>query len=170
MDFVPRRGQKRLFKRNSDLVVVERPPCFSDEHFQLYRKYQSSRHTDGSMDHADRDAYEDFLVKSPVDTRFFEFRTSDSPGKGRLLALAVTDVVDDGLSAVYTFFDPEESRRGLGVYAILWQIRQTASMDLPYLYLGYWIKDCRKMSYKQDYRPLEGWRDGVWRPLEFKQV
>ena len=170
MDFVPRRGQKRLFKRNSDLVVVERPPCFSDEHFQLYRKYQSSRHTDGSMDHADRDAYEDFLVKSPVDTRFFEFRTSDSPGKGRLLALAVTDVVDDGLSAVYTFFDPEESRRGLGVYAILWQIRQTAGMDLQYLYLGYWIRDCRKMSYKQDYRPLEGWRDGVWRPLEFKQV
>ena len=169
-NFVPRRGQKRLLKRNSDLVVVERPPYFSDEHFQLYRKYQSSRHTDGSMDHEDRNAYEDFLIKSPVDTRFFEFRTSDSPDKGRLLALAVTDVVDDGLSAVYTFFDPGEARRGLGVFAILWQIQQTASMDLPYLYLGYWIKDCRKMSYKQDYRPLEGWRDGIWRPMEFKQV
>lgn len=167
-DFVARRGQKRILKRNSDIEVVERPPYFSDEHFQLYRRYQRSRHTDGSMDHEDADAYEDFLVNSPVDTRFFEFRNSGSPDKGKLLALAVTDVVDDGLSAVYTFFDPGEARRGLGVFAILWQIQQTTHMNLPYLYLGYWIKDCQKMSYKQDYQPLEGWRDGNWHPLKIK--
>jgi len=167
-DFVPRRGQKRILKRNSDLVVIERQPYSSDEHFRLYRKYQGSRHTDGSMDHEDRYAYEDFLVKSPVDTRFFEFRNSGSPDKGKLLALAVTDVVEDGLSAVYTFFDPGEARRGLGVFAILWQIQQTAHMNLPYLYLGYWIKDCQKMSYKRDYRPLESWREGNWHPLKIK--
>jgi len=167
-DFVARRGQKRISKRNSDIEVVEHQPYFSDEHFQLYRKYQKSRHTDGSMDHEDRNAYEDFLVKSPVDTRFFEFRTTGSPDKGKLLALAVTDVVDDGLSAVYTFFDPDEGQRGLGVFAILWQIRHTARLNLSDLYLGYWIKDCQKMSYKQDYRPLEGWRDGNWRPLEIE--
>ena len=167
-EFVPRRGQKRLLKRNRDLVVYERSPSFSEEQFRLYRKYQSSRHTNGSMDHEDRNAYEDFLVKSPIDTRFFEFRTSSNAEKSRLLALAVTDVVDDGLSAVYTFFDPEESRRGLGVYAVLWQIQQAVAMGLDYLYLGYWIKDCRKMSYKTDYQPLEAWQDGVWRPLHIK--
>jgi len=167
-NFMPRRGQKRLLKRNHDLVVEECLPYFSDEQFQLYRKYQSLRHTDGSMDHEDRNAYEDFLVKSPIDTRFFEFRTADYPDKGRLLALAVTDVVNDGLSAVYTFFDPNETRRGLGVYAVLWQIQQAVRMDLDYLYLGYWIKDCRKMSYKQDYQPLEAWREGEWRLLDVK--
>jgi arginyl-tRNA--protein-N-Asp/Glu arginylyltransferase len=167
-DFVPRRGQKRLLKRNCDLIVDEQLPYFSDEQFQLYRKYQSSRHTDGSMDHDDRSAYEDFLVKSPIDTRFFEFRAPDRSGNGRLLALAVTDMVEDGMSAVYTFFDPDEARRGLGVYAVLWQIRQTALLGLKYVYLGYWIKDCRKMSYKQDYQPLEAWRDGTWRPLTTK--
>ena len=166
--FTPRRGQKRILKRNGDLVVDQRPPYFSDEHFQLYRKYQSSRHTDGSMDHDDRNAYEDFLVKSPIDTRFFEFRAPHRPGNGKLLALAVTDMVEDGMSAVYTFFDPDEARRGLGVYAVLWQIRQAALSDLKYVYLGYWIKDCRKMSYKQDYQPLEAWRDGAWRALAIK--
>jgi len=164
-NFEPRRGQRRILKRNSDLVALEREPHFSEEQFDLYRKYQSSRHTDGSMDHEDRNAYEDFLVKSPIDTRFFEFRTSEKPQKGQLLALAVTDVVDNGLSAVYTFFDPQEPRRGLGVYAILWQIQQAVALDLEYLYLGYWIKNCGKMSYKKDYQPLEAWRDGVWRPL-----
>jgi len=113
------------------------------------------------MDHEDQNAYEDFLVKSPVDTRFMEFRTSD----GRLVALAVTDIVVDGFSAVYTFFDPGESRRGLGVYAILRQVQQAAGANLKYLYLGYWIRDCGKMSYKTDYQPLEAWRDGVWRPM-----
>ncbi|MGW8248626.1 MAG: arginyltransferase [Acidiferrobacterales bacterium] len=164
-DFVPRRGQRRILNRNSDLVVFERQPYFSDEQFQLYRKYQHSRHTNGSMDHEDRNAYDDFLVKSPVDTRFFEFRVPGEQEDGRLLALAVTDVVDNGLSAVYTFFDPEESRRGLGVYAILWQIQQAEVMGLKYLYLGYWIRNCRKMSYKTDYQPLEAWRDDMWRPL-----
>ena len=152
-------------KRNEDLIVSEHSPHFSVEHFELYSKYQSTRHTDGSMDHKDRNAYEDFLVNSPIRTRFFEFRISNGPREGELLAVAVSDVIDDGLSAVYTYFDPDEARRGLGVYAILWQIQHSTVMKLDYVYLGYWIKDCQKMSYKQNFHPLQGWRDGAWRPL-----
>jgi len=111
------------------------------------------------MDHDDRQACEDFLVNSPVASRFLEIRSTAD----QLLAVAVTDIVDDGYSAVYTFYDPEQHHRGLGVYAILQQIRQAQQAGLDYLYLGYWIAGCDKMSYKQDYRPLQGFRDGAWR-------
>lgn len=164
--FTPRRGQRRLVRRNSDLVVTEQLPRFDDEHYDLYRKYQRTRHTNGSMDQDDRSAYEDFLVNSPVNTRFYEMRASAKEGSGKLLAVAVTDIVDNGLSAVYTFFDPDEAARGLGVFAVLWQIQQASRLNLEYLYLGYWIKECRKMSYKQDYQPLQAYRDGEWAPLQ----
>ena len=114
------------------------------------------------MDHDDPKAYEDFLVNSEANTRFFEMRQFDT---GKLLAVAVTDIVDDGLSAVYTFFDPTEIRRGLGIYAVLWQIKHALSLDLSFLYLGYWIKDCQKMSYKQDFQPLEGFQHDTWHPI-----
>jgi len=159
--FTARRGQKRLLKRNTDLVVLEKSPYFSEEHFDLYKKYQGRRHKDGSMDHDDRNMYEDFLVRSPIDTRFFEFRNQEE----KLLAVAVSDFVEDGLSAVYTYFDPDETRRGLGVFAVLWQIQETIRLGLDHLYLGYWIKDCAKMAYKQDYQPLEAWGNGAWEIL-----
>lgn len=160
-EFEPRRGQRRVWARNQDLRVIETRPCLSEEHFSLYRQYQQGRHTGGSMDHDDHQAYEDFLVNSPVASRFMEVRSADN----ELLAVAVTDIVDDGYSAVYTFYDPEQHRRGLGVYAILQQIRQVQQAGLDYLYLGYWIAGCDKMSYKQDYRPLQGFRNGTWQSI-----
>lgn len=161
-----RRSQKRILQRNTDLVVTESVPRFDEEHYLLYRSYQKARHSNGSMDQDDPQAYEDFLVKSNIDTRFFEIRMPAGNNRAPLVAIAVTDVVVDGLSAVYTFFDPHQGRRGLGVFSILWQIRQAARLNLPYVYLGYWIRDCQKMSYKRDYRPLQGFVDGNWRALE----
>lgn len=165
-EFAIRRGQKRILQRNQDLVVTESVPRFDTEHYRLYRSYQQARHNDGSMDQDDPKAYEDFLAKSNVDTRFFEIRMPAGNDQHALVAIAVTDVVADGLSAVYTFFDPEQGRRGLGVFSILWQIRHAARLNLPYVYLGYWIKDCHKMSYKQDYRPLQGFFNGIWSDLD----
>lgn len=161
-EFAPRRGQRRVWTRNQDLQLYEAPPRYSDEHFTLYRKYQHMRHAGGSMDHDDRQAYEDFLVNSPVESRVLEFRSANK----QLLAVAVTDIVDNGHSAVYTFFDPQQQQRGLGVYSILQQIQRVQQSGLEYLYLGYWIAGCDKMSYKQDYRPLQGYRDGAWQPIE----
>jgi len=162
MRFSPRRGQKRVWRRNHDLEVTVRSPAFVDDHFRLYRHYQSQRHAGSSMDQNDPSAYTEFLVTSPVTTRFAEFRDS---GNGQLLAIAVIDLVDDGLSAVYTFFDCDASHRGLGVYAILWQIEYAKSLGLPYLYLGYWIGECGKMSYKQHYQPLEAYFGNEWLPF-----
>ncbi len=163
--FNARRGQKRILNRNQDIIVTETEPRFSDEHFSLYCAYQNARHPNGGMDHGDPNAYEDFLVNSQTNTRFFEMRQQQASGSGALLAVAVTDIVENGLSAVYTYFDPTEVRRGLGVFAVLWQIQHAARLNLPYVYLGYWIKDCQKMSYKQDFRPLEGFQGGHWGQL-----
>jgi arginyl-tRNA--protein-N-Asp/Glu arginylyltransferase len=160
--FRPSRSQKRILKRNQDLRLVETPPRFDEKHFSLYRQYQKARHTNGSMDNDDRQAYEDFLVDTPVDNRFLEFRDD----RDTLLAVAVTDFTDSGLSAVYTFFDPDQPRRGLGVFAILHQVALAKAYGLDYLYLGYWIKDCDKMSYKQNYRPLQGFIGNNWRMIK----
>lgn len=160
--FTPRRGQRRVIRRNQDVAVREMTPYFSEEHFALYQKYQHARHTHGSMDNDDLDAYQDFMVNSPVNTRLFEMRIPGGKSEPNLLAVSVSDVTEDGLSAVYTFFDPDESARAPGVFAILWQIQLAARLNLDYLYLGYWIKECDKMAYKQDYRPLQGFRDGKW--------
>ena len=160
--FQPRRGQKRVWRRNSDLKVSIVEPRFEEDHFQLYRQYQRRRHPGSSMDQNEPSAYNEFLVASPVSTRFIEFR---EPGSKRLLAVAVVDLVGDGISAVYTYFNCDESHRGLGVYAILWQIDYAQSLGLPCLYLGYWIRDCGKMSYKQHYQPLEAYSGNRWLPF-----
>lgn len=160
-EFQPRRTQRRIKQRNHDLVITETMPRFSEEHFALYKKYQHARHAGESMDNGDPAAYQDFLVSSPADTRFLEFRAGD----GKLMAVAVFDVVDDGLSAVYTFFDPGVPRRGLGILAILQEIEITRYLGLSHLYLGFWIAGCRKMAYKGNYRPLQGYIDDEWRDL-----
>lgn len=155
--FAARRGQRRVWARNRDLEIIERAASFEQEHFDLYLRYQSHRHTGGGMDDPDPGKYTQFLIGAGIETVFYEFRLH-----GRLLALAVTDVLPDGLSAVYTFFDPTDSERGLGVYAILTQVERARARGLPYLYLGYWIRESPKMSYKTDYRPLEMFRKGRW--------
>ena len=159
--FRPDRGQRRIWKRNQDLSVVAYSPAFQEEHFELYRRYQSSRHPGGGMDDPDPQKYLNFLGSRHIDTVFYEMRLG-----GKLLAVAVTDVLPDGLSAVYTFFDPDEKRRALGVHAVLWQIEQAREQQLSWLYLGYWIKECQKMAYKDHYRPLEVFSQGRWNHLD----
>ncbi|EZQ20058.1 arginyl-tRNA-protein transferase [Halopseudomonas bauzanensis] len=149
-DFVPNKQQLRIHKRNRDLQVTTRRPVMNEEIYQLYSRYIIARHSDGDMFPPSREQFQSFLVSEDAFCEFNEFRLD-----GRLLAVAVTDRLNNGLSAVYTFFDPDESRRSLGRYAILWQIEQARRSGLPAVYLGYWIRNCRKMNYKTEYRPLE---------------
>ena len=155
--FHPARGQRRAWKSNRDLSVTARPAVYDQEHFDLYQRYQAARHTGGGLDDPDPEKYINFLAAERINTVFYEFRQAQ-----KLLAIAVTDILPDGLSAVYTFFEPEEERRSLGVYSVLWQIEEARARSLPRLYLGYWIKQCQKMSYKANYRPLEMFLDGHW--------
>ena len=149
-DFVPNKQQLRIHKRNRDLQVTTRRPVMNEEIYQLYSRYIIARHSDGDMFPPSREQFQSFLVSEDAFCEFNEFRLD-----GRLLAVAVTDRLNNGLSAVYTFFDPDQSRRSLGRYAILWQIEQARRSGLPAVYLGYWIRNCRKMNYKTEYRPLE---------------
>ncbi|MFT6958251.1 MAG: arginyl-tRNA--protein-N-Asp/Glu arginylyltransferase [Halieaceae bacterium] len=156
-DFQPSRSQKRTLRRNLDLTVKQTDDIRDDESYDLYRRYIEQRHADGDMFPPDREQYESFLNNAWDCTRYFRFYR-----KSRLISVAVVDVMVDGLSAIYTFFEPEEERRSLGTYAVLWQIEQAREMGLDYLYLGYWIQNCQKMSYKADYKPLELFLDGSW--------
>ncbi|TWH76821.1 arginine-tRNA-protein transferase [Azomonas agilis] len=149
-DFSPTKQQKRILKRNADLTVSPALPRFTDEYYALYRSYIEARHADGDMYPPSPEQFESFLASDWPFSRFYEFRAQN-----QLVAVAVTDILPCGLSAVYTFYDPNEERRSLGRYAILWQIQETARQQLEALYLGYWIKDCRKMNYKTEYRPIE---------------
>lgn len=155
--FRPRRAQKRIWRRNQDLDVRRVAVAYQEEHFTLYQRYISDRHNGGGMDHTSPEHYMDFIKSSDIDTALYEFRLS-----GQLLAVAVVDHLQDALSAVYTFFDPDHEARSLGAYAILWEIHEARRLGLNWLYLGYWIKQCPKMSYKSDYRPLEIYRNGRW--------
>ncbi len=157
-DFVPDRSQRRCLKRNADLVIRLVPPARSEENFALYRRYLAARHPDGGMDDPGEDDFERFLACAWSPTRFLELRAGDE-----LLAVAVTDVLPQGLSAVYTFYAPEHAERSLGTCAILHQIELARARHLPHLYLGYWIDGHPKMDYKARFRPLERLRDGVWK-------
>ncbi len=156
-EFKPRRSQRRAWRANQDLQVIAREPLFDEEHFGLYRRYLESRHKGGGMDDPTPDQYMEFLASPWSDTVFYEFRLD-----GRLLGMTVVDQLEDGLSAVYTFFEPESSHRSLGVFAVLCALAQARRQGLDWLYLGYWIKDSRKMSYKTEYQPLEFFRSGHW--------
>jgi arginine-tRNA-protein transferase len=147
---LPSRQQKRIIKRNADLKVQAVRAGFTEEYYSLYATYIEKRHADGDMYPPSREQFNTFLVRDLPFSRFYEFRLD-----GRLLAVAVTDVLPNGLSAVYTFYDPNEERRSLGRYAILWQVAEAARLGLKAVYLGYWIKNCRKMNYKTEYRPIE---------------
>jgi arginyl-tRNA--protein-N-Asp/Glu arginylyltransferase len=159
-DFVRKRGQRRVWQRNQDLMVVESNDIRDDEAFELYQRYISLRHADGDMYPPDREQYEAFLNSVWDCTRYF--RVYD---KSKLVAVAVVDVLEDGLSAIYTYFDPEADKRSLGVYAILWQVEKSLELGLEYLYLGYWIRNCKKMAYKSDYRPLQLYVNSNWTTL-----
>ncbi len=159
-DFIFNRSQKRCLKANKDLTLSVVNADFSDEYFALYRRYLDSRHTDGSMTDPAEEDFKQFLYCKWSDTQFLEFRLD-----GRLVAVAVTDIVSDGVSAVYSFFEPEMAKNSLGTYCVLKQIEYAKRQGLDYVYLGYWIKDHPKMHYKNNYRPLQIYRDDAWQPL-----
>ena len=159
-DFVMSRSQQRNWQRNRDITVRRLPPTYQPAHFSLYRRYQQQRHPDSSMATSSAEDYLDFLSCPGVTTEFTEFHVRD-----QLLAVAVYDCLDDGLSAVYTFFEPSFSARGPGVYAVLWQIAEAENRGLDWLYLGYWIKNCRKMSYKDNFRPCQILVNDTWQEL-----
>jgi arginine-tRNA-protein transferase len=159
-DFERSRAQKRTWDRNQDLRVICTDEINDDDAFDLYHRYISIRHADGDMYPPDREQYQAFLNSVWDCTRYFRFYD-----RARLVAVAVVDRLEDGLSAIYTFFDPATTRRSLGTYAILWQVEQARTAGLDYLYLGYWIRDCQKMSYKSDYRPLQMYTNSRWTTL-----
>jgi len=156
-EFTPRRSQRRTWQANQDLQVSLREPVFDEEHFLLYRRYLETRHKGGGMDNPSRDQYMEFLASPWSDTIFYEFRLG-----GRLLGVTVADRLEDGLSAVYTFFDPESGNRSLGVFAVLWELDHAKRQGLDWLYLGYWISEAPKMRYKTEYQPLEFFQSGHW--------
>ena len=155
--FVPNRSQRRAVRHHAGIVAVEHPLTFREDHYQLYQRYQAARHHGGGMDQDSRDQYSHFLLQTHVDSRLVEFREHD-----QVRMVSIIDVLRDGLSSVYTFYDPELRGASLGTYSILWQIAQCQHLRLPYLYLGYWIRESRKMAYKANFHPLEALRLGTW--------
>ncbi len=141
---------RRILSRNEDLVVEVVDTIDSAEYYQLYESYINTRHKDGDMYPATREQFESFLVQQCESTLFY--RVTDGE---KLVAVMISDILSNGLSAVYTFYDVNEQKRSLGNYAILWQIEETRRRGLPYVYLGYWIRDCEKMNYKLQFRPIE---------------
>ncbi|RQO78372.1 arginyltransferase [Aquitalea sp. FJL05] len=157
--FTPNRSQRRSWKRLQDMEVRLLPLEFRQDHYQLYHDYQQSRHAGGGMAEDNVQQYSEFILKSGVDSLLAEFRLD-----GELKMVSLIDRLADGLSAVYTFYDPQDAQAGYGVFNVLWQVELARAWQLPYLYLGYWIADCRKMAYKSQYRPLEHLQDGRWVP------
>lgn len=155
------RSQRRAWKKHANLVATQRPLAFYEEHYALYQRYQAARHAGGGMDQDNRDQYTHFLLQSHVDTRLVEFREGDT-----LRMVSVIDRLVDGLSSVYTFYDPDISDASYGTYGILWQIEVCGRLHLPYLYLGYWIRESAKMAYKIRFRPLEGRIEGEWQRID----
>lgn len=159
--FTPNRSQRRSLKAHGGLVARELPLAYYGEHYRLYLRYQTARHPGGGMDQDDHEQYANFLLQSRVDSRLIEFSEN-----GVLRMVSIIDVLNDGLSSVYTFYDPDLPGASLGSYNILWQIGQCQANGLPYLYLGYWIRDCHKMAYKSRFKPIEGLVAGAWRELD----
>jgi len=155
--FQPNRSQQRTWNKNQDLHVQRVKPQFRTAHYALFKRYLKARHQGSGMDDSSPSEYLAFLTAHWSETLLYEFRLAQ-----RLLAVAAVDRLDDGLSAVYTFFDPDESARSLGTFAILWQINEGRRQGLDWVYLGYWIRECEKMAYKTNFQPHEVFVAGRW--------
>jgi len=159
-DYQPKRAQRRAWKKHAALTAAVLDLKYHPEHYALYLRYQAQRHSGGGMDQDSREQYRHFLLQSNVDTRLIEFRDN-----GALRMVSIVDELQDGLSSVYTFYDPDIPGASFGTFNIMWQIELCRRMDLPYLYLGYWIRQSRKMSYKIQFQPMQGLIDNRWQPI-----
>ncbi len=162
-EFTPTRSQKRAHKQHADLSVRIMPLSYKQSHFELYSSYQQLRHAEDTFSDAaelqnDDEQYRQFLCQSNVESLMIEFRDA----KNQVKIVSVVDIVSDGVSAVYTFYDALETKASFGTYSIMWQAEWTKSLGLQYLYLGYWIEDSQKMSYKQLFKPQQKLIDGEW--------
>ena len=155
------RSQRRVWKRNQEVRACELPPQASTEQYDLFAAYQESRHGDGDMAKMDFDDYKALVEDTPLETVMVEFRDPD----GSLVGACLTDRLSDGLSAVYSFFTPEQNRRSLGTYMVLWLMERAKSIDFSYVYLGFWIADLNKMAYKTMFQPTEAYTPEGWRVM-----
>ena len=155
--FLFSKTQKRVYKKHAHLRTQEAPLAFKQEHFNLYLKYQNKRHSYIKNEQNDLSDYNDFLIKSNVKSKLIEF------WDGNLLkVVSIVDVLSDGISAVYTFFDPDDEKVSYGTYSIIWLINWCKTQQLEYMYLGYWIGECTKMKYKTNFKPYELYIKGYW--------
>jgi len=159
--FSPNRTQRKVWRNHSSLVATALPLRFLPDHYELYQRYQSARHSSGGMDEDSQEQFSHFLLHSNVQTYMVEFREH-----AVLKMVSIIDELQDGLSSVYTFFEPEDHQASYGVYNVLWQVDHCLRAGLKHLYLGYLIHACRKMSYKSQFKALEGFKEGRWRPIE----
>ena len=156
--FTANRSQRRAWAQHGHLEASLHPLQDSPEYYDLYQRYQRSRHPNGGMDNDDRESYQNFLLQSHVDSLLVEFREPFDPAQDRqgvLRMVSVIDLLGDGLSSVYTFYEPDVPRARFGIYNVLWQIELCRKLDLDFVYLGYWVRGSRKMDYKADFRPME---------------
>jgi arginine-tRNA-protein transferase len=159
-EFQASRSQKRAFKQHQSLEVLINRPNFDEAQFNLYQAYQASRHQCAEKDEG-ADQYRDFLIQSNVDSLSVSFLLN-----GQLKIVSIVDIVEDGISAVYTFYDTQDTQASYGTYSILWLIEWCKQLGLPYLYLGYWIQDSPKMAYKRNFMPQEALMNGQWQRIE----